>query len=311
MTRWFVGPRFDLACFVLAWPVLLGILAVSGYRSPVGDALTFWQVWFLTLPHRWITLPFVWLDPKQLAKRPGAFLRLAVVIGLIVASQLAVDPRLYLLIFIDFFWNAWHFAAQHAGIARIYERLCRPDRAGDGLYEKVLLRAFVLLVILRTATVPIPPAELPSWGWWYPLLYFHLPRLDPLLFALPVMILAREATLFRRADLSRLAYLVSILGLYTAVLVACRRSHERLMWFFLPTVVHSIEYFAIVSWSVQRSHPALPWVVTLALFMLLTGGLSWMAAGQLGAAFAALSLWVSFLHYAYDGLIWRAPSARA
>src|SRR5204863_4658011 len=61
------------------------------------------------------------------------------------------------LVAIDYFWNSWHFAAQHAGIARIYGRMARPEEPTRGRWEKVLLRTFILYAIFRVGAVACGP----------------------------------------------------------------------------------------------------------------------------------------------------------
>lgn len=69
---WLVSPWFDLL-FVsnVFWPLLaVGLVA---WGTELHDGVSFWQVYFVTTPHRWITLTLVFLDRDRFAERPVAF----------------------------------------------------------------------------------------------------------------------------------------------------------------------------------------------------------------------------------------------
>src|SRR5262249_12098366 len=80
---WIVSPAYDLFFIAnLAWPLPL-LPGPSGHSETVVD---FWQVYFLTLPHRWITLILVVLDPDRRGPS-GLFLAaIAAVILLVVVG---------------------------------------------------------------------------------------------------------------------------------------------------------------------------------------------------------------------------------
>src|SRR5947199_3010592 len=70
--RWLVGPWFDLFFLAnLAWPVAV-LLALL---RPLDDAnpLSLFQVYFLSTPHRWITLVLVFCDSNRFWKEPAKF----------------------------------------------------------------------------------------------------------------------------------------------------------------------------------------------------------------------------------------------
>src|SRR5256885_14533168 len=71
---WIVSPAFDLLFFAnLGW--LLAV--VPGFVAPEGVShVEFWQVYFLTTPHRWITLVLVTLDPDRREGRTWLFVAL-------------------------------------------------------------------------------------------------------------------------------------------------------------------------------------------------------------------------------------------
>ena len=113
-TAWLASPWLDL--FFIAnifWPLLL----LPALRVGETTAVSFWQVYFVTLPHRWLTLALVALDPDRRAGSPvwiGMALLLPALLLFVVWSAAG---SLICLAMIDFVWNAWHFGSQHAGIS--------------------------------------------------------------------------------------------------------------------------------------------------------------------------------------------------
>src|SRR3954469_1832453 len=73
---WLFAPWLD-CLFVanLAWPLLLLLQIGDGFNGREG--LQFWQIYFVTTPHRWITLALVFLDRDRLRERKSAFFALA------------------------------------------------------------------------------------------------------------------------------------------------------------------------------------------------------------------------------------------
>ena len=69
---WLVSPWFD-ALFVanVAWPLIVLVQFGEGFNGRPG--LQFWQVYFVTTPHRWITLFLVFLDGERFTQRRGRF----------------------------------------------------------------------------------------------------------------------------------------------------------------------------------------------------------------------------------------------
>jgi ABC-type Fe3+ transport system permease subunit len=98
--------------------------------------------------------------------------------------------------------------------------------------------------------------------------------------------------------------------------------HERRLGLVLAlatasALFHALEYLTIVSWSVRQRHTHLGntmgilgmlvprWGIALGLFVLILGVGGWLMDQYLLRAWLFLNVVVAFLHYAYDGLIWR------
>jgi hypothetical protein len=344
--RWLVGPWFDLFFLAnFAWPIaaLLYYVRSLDQESIFGandelDTLTIFQVYFLSTPHRWITLVLVFCDSDRFWKSPAKFgglglglvaLALALVAITLNLPYLVslvgfempmryVGNSLILLTMLDYVWNAWHFAAQHAGISRIYGRMARPEQSlPHAEFEKMALRVIVLWVFFRFAFYM---AMHSGYGGGIEGLAPWLPWLDPLAFVPGVILLARELKAFRAACLGRLLYMGSVMAIYAAQLVAIHLENTPWMmaFFFAGAIFHAVEYLAICNWSVQKRTTGI-WNyqitrtgLALFAFMAILGAANWLVNAQSVYAWQLITLLVSFLHYGYDGIIWKAkPAAKA
>src|SRR3954471_1686585 len=116
---WLVGPWFDALLIAnVGWPLLLMAQIGEGFSGREG--LQFWQIYFITTPHRWITLALVFFDRERFGQRRIAFLGLAAAAIVVVLGVRLTTGALTCVLTIDYIWNAWHFASQHHGIYRIY-----------------------------------------------------------------------------------------------------------------------------------------------------------------------------------------------
>lgn len=304
---WLVAPWFDLLLVAnVAWP--LALLAQLGDEFDGRPGLQFWQVYYVTTPHRWITLLLVFGDRDRFRQRRGAFVAVAlVVVGACLGVRLTTGA-LTCLLAVDYVWNAWHFAAQHHGIYRIYDRMSDPARTRGVALEKWVMRGFLLYATLRVASATWPEAAVERWL-----------RLGDWLAALvAVALVLRDLSRPPGASRGRTAYLLSVCALYTALLVAV---HERALALVLAlatasALFHAIEYLALVSWSVRQRRAAgsqmgflgvlaARWGFALAVFVLVLGAGGWLIDQRYVELWLTINVAVAFLHYAYDGMIWR------
>ena len=78
---------------------------------------------------------------------------------------------------------------------------------------------------------------------------------------------------------------------------------------------HAIEYLAVVSHYAQRRRTqgsaglfrdvSRHWVAVLAAYVVVFGLVANVADGFIPEFWLGLNLWAAFLHYAYDGMIWK------
>jgi hypothetical protein len=308
ISGWIVSPAFDLL-FLANLPWLLAL--VPGFVAAEGTPhIAFWQLYFLTTPHRWMTLFLVALDPDRREGRPRRFLVLAL-LGLVTIAGVKLTTGAFVcLLLVDYVWNGWHFASQHFGVLRIYSR-----KAGGGWprLERYGLRLFIFYVIARTAGW--------STGWLEdsPDGLALLRGLDLAVLALPVCLLGFE--LFDRKGsrplFGKRIYLASVCGLYAALLLALRDGQTVLVAALTTasSLFHAVEYLALVTYYAWRRRTdgseglfrtlAERWLLVLLSYVVLFG-LSALVLQRLGTeVWQGLNLWAAFLHYAYDGMIWK------
>ncbi len=302
---WLVSPAFDLA-FVAGGVWVLALVPGLVTADQVGP-LHFWQLYFLTTPHRWLTLLLVAADPDRRAGRGGLFAGLAVLVALAVIAVRVGTGALLCLALVDFLWNGWHFAAQHAGILAIYGKRV----GGVVALEKYGLRAVIVYVIVRSAGWALGgSAEDTPWA-------AGVEWADAAAAGLLGVIWLSALPRATRAHAPKLAYLASVSAVYLGLLAGVHwQSAEWTLRFALgSTILHATEYLAVVTtYAWRRQHVgtdglfrdmAFHWLPVLAAFVLLVGFFESNAAEALGDFWVGLNLWASFLHYAYDGLIWK------
>ncbi len=310
---WLVSPAFDLA-FLANWGWLLAFLPF--YVGSTGTVhLEFWQVYFLTAPHRWLTLLLVASDPERREGRGGLFAAIALAAALVVGAVWIVTGGLACLAIVDFLWNAWHFGAQHAGVLRMYSR-----RAGGGRprWETWSVRLLVVYVSLRlagwtTGWVEEVPAARPV------LDGFDLAAITP-----AALLWIWDAVRVSGDRLAKFSYLSSVCGLYLALLAAVRLGWPALVLGLATAgaLFHAVEYLAVVSLYASRRRAggpalfrwfALHWWNWLAAYVVLLGLVGFVADRTWAEPWLALNLWAAGLHYAYDGMIWklRRPATAA
>jgi hypothetical protein len=304
---WIAGPWFDLLFLAnILWPIVV-LLATAGEDFDGRHGVQFWQVYFVTTPHRWITLFFVFLDRDRRTGRPMTFVGLALLVVLGCSVTWMASGSLFCLLTLDYLWNAWHFAAQHHGIYRVYGRKAEPTRTEWLRLEKVSMRAFLLYVTVRVAGGTWSNPELEAW----------LLATDWMILAIPAALVAIDL-LRPVASLGRTAYLLSVFSLYICLLWAAHSMQPRIVLALTTAsaLFHATEYLAIVSWSVrQRSDHhgtklgwlhwfAGRWSLTLAAYIAILGIGGWMIEQHWLKFWLWLNVIVAFLHYAYDGLIW-------
>jgi len=320
------SPAADLLLVAnVGWPLLLFIDLVGDL--PTHESLLFWQVFFITTPHRWVTLAVVLRDRQRRVRQSAAVGAIAAGAFLVPAAVFLGSGSLLCLGVIDHAWNAWHFASQHHGVLRLYQRRAGA-RIGSGMIsvEKWTFRLMLLYVIARVAGLgwkvgPFPGTEV-------------LQRFDPVVLVPAAVLLAREwLRWWRRAVTSQTSrypaaaiYLTSVISLFLALLAAAHAEQRKLILALslASAVFHATEYFAVVHWSStlgssRQAAAQRPAAVSasftngclqLAAFALIIGLGNYVVSRGFFEVWVAVNLAVAFCHYGFDGIIWRSrPSA--
>ena len=305
---WVSSAPYDLLFLAnIAWPLLL----VPGISTDNDTVVDFWQVYFLTLPHRWITLLLVAIDPDRRADRGYLLASLTVLSAFLVVGAYLETGVFLCLGFIDYIWNGWHFASQHAGLLRIYTR---KSGGGNAWLERWGLRGFILYTIVRTSSSILWRLEL------YPELASIVSSVDLAVLAIPVAVFLLNIRGWKLERLPKMIYLTSVTLLYSGYLLASHFQQSRFILCFATaaSMFHAVEYLAIVShYASRREHigsvglmkrMAPQWILYLTVFLVSMGTLGvWISVPSRGleVTWQGLNLWAAFTHYAFDGVIWK------
>jgi len=303
---WIVSPAYDLLFLAnLGWLALL----VPGMAGRSDTAVDFWQLYFLTLPHRWLTLLLVVSDPDRRGGRGRALVGVALAALVVVVGVYLGTGALTCLALADYVWNAWHFAAQHAGVLRMYTR-----KVGGGpeLLERWGTRAFITYAALRTAGWATGWLETDAMHW--------LRAADLAVLAIPVLLVSVTLARLNRQTIGKAAYVLSICGLYSGLVLALTYRQGGLVVVFATasSLFHAVEYMAVVTHYAKRRRtvgsPGLframanHWLLILAAYAVVLGAIGLTLDrpdSGLRELWLGANLWMGLVHYAYDGMIWK------
>ena len=248
------------------------------------------------------------------AGRNRLFAAIAVVtLAVVVAVRLGTGGFLCLLL-VDYVWNSWHFAAQHAGILRMYPR--KSSDARPKLETWGLRRSSFIPACAWRAGRPVGPRICRQQS--------ILSALDIAMTAPVLTLLVAEFTRRPWARPGKVAYLASVAGLYLALLAAVALGKTTLVLSLTTAAAafHAVEYLAVVTHYAQRRRPkdraacfamAGSWSLILASYIVVLGLMANFADAFWPEFWIGINLWAAGLHYAYDGLIWklRTPQTAA
>lgn len=321
---WLIGPVEDsLFLANWTWPLLV-LFFVWLDRSGVmiGVKLTaIYALYLISTPHRWITLGLVAADKERLTRNWRTLALVGALTVLLFLGLWGWTRSVAVLVLVQYIWNLWHVVAQHVGVARIYAVRAQPEKKSSGLWEKSLLRFLAFYAFWRTLSLGAADYAVGRYGiGWLQRFSLTTGRYDVLLFAVPAALLIREARAFDRRLIGKYLYLASVYAHYGSMIVFCH--FDMFVWALAVGMAngafHAIEYFTVVTWSVRPRankegawHAATlfrHWGSTLLIFILSIATLGLAVSSGHVRAWIVVNALVSYLHYAYDGVIWKLPA---
>jgi hypothetical protein len=188
--------------------------------------------------------------------------------------------------------------------------------------ERWGVRGFVTYAAVRAATWATGEARTD------PDILFWLHAADLAVLVVPVTLLLTNLLGADGDRIGKLAYLASVSLLYSGVVLSLRFDWGGLVLVFIAagSMFHAVEYLAIVTHYARRRETigsdssfrilARNWLMFLGLYILVLGSTgAWMSQPDSGVVvlWQGLNLWASFVHYAFDGMIWklRRPATAA
>ncbi|MCA9521736.1 MAG: hypothetical protein KC609_12215 [Myxococcales bacterium] len=322
---WVASPPLDLLLIAFGWLIAYLPLALIDAQFAAErnvrlyNARIQWVILAVLLVnyvHRHYTFLLVYGDRAEFHKHKSAY----VIWPLVAVAVTALSVQLSfftVLAGISVAWTIYHTIAQKFGILRVYG-----GKAGYGkrwidlgfVWSGLLLVVLVVFARERTGilaqyafgrrAIQLLEPLLPILPW--------LRDLAAALFAAFVGLFAVEEIRNRqRLSLGRVAFAISILALYALFL------RSLITAYIVFGFSHALEYVVFVNAFVRSKYRRLPenhspvaravrryWVVvptvTLLLALFSYGGLRWDAKW-----FGVYIVGSSFLHFIYDGLIWK------
>lgn len=307
------------------WPLFVLVDWAGGLA--VHEGLLFWQIFFVTAPHRWITLVLVSVDHHHSQDRRWKFAAFAAAILVCCLCLQFGTGSLLCLGLVDYVWNAWHFSSQHQGVYRIYQRVNLGSESETARrIHKIAFRGFMLYVIARVAGI--------GWGDGADVMGISLvsatgvkgvfATVDILVLLIPVYFVCTEIHRWcfaKTAKAAGVVYLTSVMSLFTAMLLAAHLQKSQLViqLALASAIFHSMEYMSIVTWSVRKHDAGIrnplgqlskTWFLFLAAFVLVIGIGNYLMSRGFFEFWVTANLIVAFWHYCFDGMIWkRRPQA--
>lgn len=326
---WIVGPWFDLFFILnMLWPLAF----LPGYISPEGTPyVNFWIAYFLSTPHRWMTILLVVCDRDRRGGRTWLFALIGLMAAALVVGTYLATGSFQLLALGYAIIVGWHFASQHAGILRMYSR--KADGGRWCLKRRWLEtwppRIFVLYAALRMLPgfdralqyVGFGSIELTGFEQLgLEIIGLNLGMLDWVMLAVPLGMIAVELLDRPWAHLPKLLYLTSFTSLYGSLIMAAHFQNQVLCFSLLAAaaIMHSVEYLAVTTFYASRRRTlgstglfrlmAKNWTVVFLWYLLLCG-LLYSFADNAGTSIIVIwfgiNLTASILHCIYDGMIWK------
>jgi hypothetical protein len=288
---------------------------ISSHPEIMFPAIIVLVVFMVNYVHRHLTFVLVYGDSEEFDNRKITYLVLPLFISMITAGFLYFNVFAVLLT-LSVMWTMYHSVAQKYGLTRIYSR-----KAGYGaswLDRAVIFSWFAYLVF---ALADKEKETLQNYSAGRTILEYIgdyvglMGIISYVVFAVALLFTARyiasEYDNRHRISIPKNLYVFSILFLYSLFL------YDMVIGYIVFAFSHGIEYIAFVNMYVKKKYRQYPtsrsllakasrklWLYS-SLFSLLIVLLCLIGMNYDNSAFATYIVGSSFLHFLYDGWIWK------
>lgn len=310
-TQWIVSPLVDLSFITLGW--------IAFYLTPHLfpqhlETIRLVSVTFLSGAHRYYTFPLVYFDRAEFGRRRGFYILapVLVTVGVALCYYFRVDePEMYGAWYL---FNYFHFVRQKYGILRIYS-----GKSGYG--HKPLdawstyawgIGGFFYLLSYTTPTEGRFTYYLSQFFGGIPTFPIVVWTIYAAAAVLTLVWLVHELRKPDGLNLPKLLFQSSVVYLYGVGPLLAVGS-----LFIATSMSHAMEYIAIVGLTVKRkartsaedcpvlaraaNHTVVNTLLFAAFICALLYGLQYVSI----FAFLFFAYGTGFLHFIYDGMIWR------
>jgi hypothetical protein len=308
---WIQNPRFDITYFTFGWIIVfLAFLALPKYTDPLIIIVLLFH--FI---HRHLTFVLVYGQKDEFAKRKLSYIIMPVAFALITVISILVGVFKLLLV-ISVAWTLYHTVAQKYGFTRIYSR-----KAGYGKawIDKGIIYSWAIYLIFALAERNKEVLDqylagqtiLDAVGKYLPI--FTLVSYAALAVAVyfTVIYVSEELKNRDKISLPKNLFILSILLLYSIFF------YDLVIGYVVFGFSHAIEYIAFVNIFVHSKYTKRPettsffskiskkqWIYS-GVFSILLAGVCFLGIRYQENALAIYITASSFLHFIYDGWIWK------
>ncbi len=308
---WIKNPLTDSVYFSFGW--ILVFLALVLFQSHIGAIIV--VVLLFNYVHRHLTMALVYGQKEEFEKRKQVYIYLPVIALVVTALSLYFKVFPYLLT-LSVLWTMYHSVAQKYGFTRIYSR-----KAGYGkgwidkgiLYSWFLYLFFAMLIYEQSTILKYEAGKV---------IIGHLSAYTNIISMFSYAVLAvsiiftliyiyEEVKNREKISIPKNIFVVSTLCIYAIFF------HSLIVGYVVFGFSHAIEYIAFVNIFVASKYKKVD--DSTKLFKKVSNK-QWLYSGVFSAVIVVLSLvgmkidqnafviyivGSSFLHFIYDGLIWK------
>ncbi len=308
---WIKNPATDLIFFSFGWiPVFLSLIV---FKEHIGFIILF--VLMFTSVHRHYTFALVYGEKEEFEKRKTIYVLLPIMAVLVTFVSLYLDS-FQILVALSVLWVLYHSVSQKYGITRIYSRKAG---YGEAWIEKGVI--FSWFVYLFFALMEKEKGTLNQYQAGKVILSYtgdylgYLTLISYFLLSVAVfftlLFVYQEFKNRHQLSTAKVLYVFSTLLLYFIFF------HSLVVGFIVFGFSHALEYIAFVNIFVNSKYKKKPdsrsplamaskklWLCS-ALFSVGILVLSLLGMKLNENAFLIYIVGSSFLHFIYDGLIWK------